>query len=82
MKRVHLVREEHPTGSTDSTVRVKTVRYGICLKNYSIQPGGYVFDGCQEFIANGEEGTHGARTCAACGCHRDHHKRIERVIEA
>ncbi|KAE9619939.1 hypothetical protein Lal_00040448 [Lupinus albus] len=79
MKRVQLVRKEHPT---DSTVRVKIVTYGICLKNHSINPRECILDGCQEFIANGEEGSDGARICAACGCNRDHHHRVEREIEA
>ncbi|KAE9619938.1 hypothetical protein Lal_00040376 [Lupinus albus] len=81
MKRVNVVREEPPTHLTNSIVRVKIVRYGICLKNHSIHRGGFVMDGCQEFIANGEEGSDGATKCAACGCHRDHHNRIERESE-
>ncbi|KAE9449281.1 hypothetical protein C3L33_18822, partial [Rhododendron williamsianum] len=37
--------------------------------------GGYAIDGCREFIASGEEGTAGALACAACGCHRNFHRR-------
>ncbi|CAL0299098.1 unnamed protein product [Lupinus luteus] len=77
MKRVEVVREDPKAGLTDSTVRVKNVRYGICLKNHSIYLIGYVVDGCQAFLGNGEEGTEASRICGACGCHRDHHIREE-----
>ncbi|OIV90183.1 hypothetical protein TanjilG_01379 [Lupinus angustifolius] len=81
MKRVEVVREDPKAGLTDSTVRVKNVTYGICLKNHSIYLIGYVVDGCQWFLANGEDGTDASRICGVCGCHRDHHTRIEMETE-
>jgi len=40
--------------------------------NHAAYSGGYAVDGCMEFMAcSGEE----ALTCAACGCHRNFHKR-------
>jgi ZF-HD homeobox protein with Cys/His-rich dimerization domain len=51
------------------------VKYGECQKNHAANVGGYAVDGCREFMASSEEGTNGALTCAACGCHRNFHKR-------
>ncbi|PSR95804.1 Mini zinc finger protein [Actinidia chinensis var. chinensis] len=51
------------------------VRYAECQKNHAANIGGYAVDGCREFMASGEEGTTGALTCAACGCHRNFHRR-------
>ncbi|XAR51740.1 hypothetical protein NMG60_11006457 [Bertholletia excelsa] len=61
------------TSNSNSTVR--TVRYGECQKNHAAAIGGYAVDGCREFMASGEEGTNNALTCAACGCHRNFHRR-------
>lgn len=54
---------------------VRNIRYGECQKNHAASIGGYAVDGCREFMANGREGTSGALTCAACGCHRNFHRR-------
>ncbi|XP_050377467.1 mini zinc finger protein 3-like [Argentina anserina] len=62
------------SSSTSSSV-VRTVRYGECQKNHAANIGGYAVDGCREFMASGEEGTAEALTCAACGCHRNFHRR-------
>ncbi|XP_051140673.1 mini zinc finger protein 3-like [Andrographis paniculata] len=50
------------------------VHYGECRKNQAANVGRYAVDGCGEFMACGEEGTSGALTCAACGCHRNFHR--------
>jgi len=56
--------------STSSSRNI--VGYGECQKNHAAYSGGYAVDGCMEFMAcSGEE----ALTCAACGCHRNFHKR-------
>ncbi|CAM6088962.1 unnamed protein product [Calypogeia fissa] len=52
-----------------------TARYLECLRNHQVRIGGHAFDGCQEFIAGGEEGTVDALKCAACECHRSFHRR-------
>ena len=51
------------------------VRYGECQKNHAANIGGYAVDGCREFMAGGAEGTAAALSCAACGCHRNFHRR-------
>ncbi|XP_028763458.1 mini zinc finger protein 2-like [Neltuma alba] len=58
---------------------VRNVRYGECQKNHAASTGGYAVDGCREFMASSGEGTSDALTCAACGCHRNFHKRHEQV---
>lgn len=71
MKRqVVVVRRSEGGGSS------RSVRYGECQKNHAANAGGYAVDGCREFMAGGEEGTSAALTCAACGCHRNFHKRF------
>lgn len=56
----------------------RVVRYGECQKNHAASIGGHAVDGCREFMAGaGEEGTSGALTCAACGCHRSFHRRLQ-----
>ncbi|XP_038894079.1 mini zinc finger protein 1-like isoform X2 [Benincasa hispida] len=60
--------------SSSSRVR-NVVRYGECQKNHAANIGGYAVDGCTEFLATAEEGSHGALICAACGCHRNFHRR-------
>ncbi|XP_023768146.1 mini zinc finger protein 2 [Lactuca sativa] len=54
---------------------IRTVHYGQCLKNHAANIGLYAVDGCREFMASGDDGTRGALTCAACGCHRNFHRR-------
>ncbi|KAI4346412.1 hypothetical protein L6164_007309 [Bauhinia variegata] len=74
-KRQVVVRREEPSRSQEnSSFTVRSVRYGECQKNHAANVGGYAVDGCREFIASGEEGN-AALTCAACGCHRNFHKR-------
>lgn len=69
--------EEQPEGS------VVVVKYGMCQKNHAANVGGHALDGCREFMASGDEGTTESLTCAACGCHRNFHKReVETTHEA
>ncbi|XP_041008313.1 mini zinc finger protein 2-like [Juglans microcarpa x Juglans regia] len=75
-KRQVVLRRQEPSGnSTTSSATARTVRYGECQKNHAASIGGYAVDGCREFMASGEEGTGVAFTCAACGCHRNFHRR-------
>ncbi|XP_073017237.1 mini zinc finger protein 2-like [Primulina eburnea] len=69
--------DDSPRNSENSSLPVRTVRYGECQKNHAANVGGYAVDGCREFMAAGEEGTSGALACAACGCHRNFHRRVE-----
>ncbi|TVU05497.1 hypothetical protein EJB05_48663, partial [Eragrostis curvula] len=50
-------------------------RYRECLKNHAVGIGGHAVDGCGEFMAAGEEGSLDALRCAACGCHRNFHRK-------
>ncbi|RDX65866.1 Mini zinc finger protein 3, partial [Mucuna pruriens] len=70
-KRQVVVKREYATSSSS----VGNVRYGECQKNHAANTGGYAVDGCREFMASAGEGTSAALTCAACGCHRNFHKR-------
>lgn len=60
--------------STSSSV-TRDIRYGECQKNHAANIGGYAVDGCREFMASTGEGSNGGLTCAACGCHRNFHRR-------
>lgn len=76
-----VVRRGSGSGRSCSTSVVRSVRYCECQKNHAANIGGYAVDGCREFMANGEEGTSGALTCAACGCHRNFHRReVDEVV--
>ncbi|KAG1331148.1 zinc-finger homeodomain protein 2 [Cocos nucifera] len=45
------------------------------MKNHAAAIGGQAYDGCGEFMPGGEEGSLEALKCAACGCHRNFHRR-------
>ncbi|KAK1265909.1 ZF-HD homeobox protein [Acorus gramineus] len=49
------------------------VRYRECMRNHAASIGGHAFDGCGEFIGGGNGGSH--LKCAACGCHRNFHRK-------
>lgn len=74
-RQVVLRRDEPSRSSASSSFTVRSVRYGECQKNHAAGVGGYAVDGCREFMASGEEGTSSALICAACGCHRNFHRR-------
>ncbi|CAH8320448.1 unnamed protein product [Eruca vesicaria subsp. sativa] len=46
-------------------------RFRECLKNQAVNIGGHAVDGCGEFLPAGIE----ALNCAACGCHRNFHRK-------
>ncbi|XP_021721485.1 mini zinc finger protein 3-like [Chenopodium quinoa] len=60
--------------STASQVKA-SVNYRECQRNHAAYAGGYAIDGCREFMPSGNEGTNRALVCAACGCHRNFHRR-------
>ncbi|KAF8411884.1 hypothetical protein HHK36_004442 [Tetracentron sinense] len=47
------------------------IRYRECLRNHAASIGGHANDGCGEFMPGKEE----ALWCAACGCHRNFHRK-------
>ncbi|XP_020573651.1 zinc-finger homeodomain protein 8-like [Phalaenopsis equestris] len=46
-------------------------KYRECLRNHAAAMGGQAYDGCGEFMAGEDE----SLKCAACGCHRNFHRR-------
>lgn len=86
-RHVVLKREEPPqvpqsppsmdSANSSNTMRVH-VRYSECQRNHAANVGGYAVDGCREFMAASEEEeeTEASLTCAACGCHRNFHRRV------
>ncbi|KAL8471588.1 hypothetical protein ACS0TY_028372 [Phlomoides rotata] len=75
MKKRQVVLRRDDQTSHSSANSLRTVRYAECQKNHAAGVGGYAVDGCREFMPCGQEGTSGALTCAACGCHRNFHRR-------
>ncbi|KAL3615293.1 Zinc-finger homeodomain protein 9 [Castilleja foliolosa] len=57
------------------------VTYRECLKNHAAAIGGHAIDGCCEFMpspaSNPVDPT--SLKCAACGCHRNFHRREPEV---
>uniref|UniRef100_A0A7N0T6K6 ZF-HD dimerization-type domain-containing protein n=1 Tax=Kalanchoe fedtschenkoi TaxID=63787 RepID=A0A7N0T6K6_KALFE len=52
-------------------------RYRECLKNHAVSVMGHAVDGCGEFMPGGPDGSLAALKCAACGCHRNFHRKEE-----
>ncbi|XP_077236220.1 zinc-finger homeodomain protein 11-like [Tasmannia lanceolata] len=48
--------------------------YRECLRNHAASLGSYATDGCGEFTS--DESTAGGLQCAACGCHRNFHRKV------
>jgi ZF-HD class homeobox domain-containing protein len=49
--------------------------YRECLRNHAASLGSYATDGCGEFTLD-EEASPGGLQCAACGCHRNFHRKV------
>ncbi|KAG8056749.1 hypothetical protein GUJ93_ZPchr0002g25603 [Zizania palustris] len=75
-----------PNGAVKKAVKLAAVApagagetvYRECLKNHAASLGGHAVDGCGEFMpspaANPADPT--SLKCAACGCHRNFHRRL------
>ncbi|XP_059306773.1 zinc-finger homeodomain protein 8-like [Lycium ferocissimum] len=53
--------------------------YRECLRNHAASLGSYATDGCGEFTLDDINTTPGGRSslhCAACGCHRNFHRKV------
>ncbi|KAA8550194.1 hypothetical protein F0562_001878 [Nyssa sinensis] len=48
--------------------------YRECLRNHAASLGSYATDGCGEFTL--DDTSPGGLQCAACGCHRNFHRKI------
>ncbi|KAK4779405.1 hypothetical protein SAY86_006933 [Trapa natans] len=59
----------------------EVVTYHECMKNHAVGIGGHALDGCGEFMpspaatATTTVTDHTSLKCAACGCHRNFHRR-------
>lgn len=53
------------------------VSYKECLKNHAASLGGHALDGCGEFMPSPTASSNdpASLNCAACGCHRNFHRR-------
>ncbi|XP_027361816.1 zinc-finger homeodomain protein 10-like [Abrus precatorius] len=75
LKRHHL----HPTTVPPPPQPPSTVvSYKECLKNHAASLGGHALDGCGEFMPSSSSSNPAeprSLTCAACGCHRNFHRR-------
>lgn len=51
--------------------------YRECMRNHAAKLGSYAVDGCREYSqsATGD-------LCAACGCHRSYHRRVDVISSA
>ncbi|CAL4998965.1 unnamed protein product [Urochloa decumbens] len=52
--------------------------YRECLKNHAASLGGHALDGCGEFMQapDADPAAPASLRCAACGCHRNFHRRL------
>ncbi|KAL6964417.1 hypothetical protein U1Q18_035472 [Sarracenia purpurea var. burkii] len=50
------------------------VKYAECTHNHAASTGGYVLDGCGEFMPG--RSIEQVALCDACGCHRDFHRQM------
>lgn len=76
-----VIRRQEPSrnSSSSSTSDKSYNRYVIykeCQRNHAAGVGGHAVDGCREFMATGAEEIDDALACAACGCHRNFHKKV------
>ncbi|KAE8683063.1 Zinc-finger homeodomain protein 11 [Hibiscus syriacus] len=68
--------ETHPNNKSLSLLihqKPMVVSYKECLKNHAASLGGHALDGCGEFMPTPTNP--GSFKCAACGCHRNFHRR-------
>ncbi|KAL5553846.1 hypothetical protein UlMin_041247 [Ulmus minor] len=75
------IQPPQPNGSLKPTQPSKSplmaVAYRECLKNHAANIGGHAVDGCGEFMASPTAVLTDPTSlkCAACGCHRNFHRR-------
>ncbi|XP_019059053.1 PREDICTED: zinc-finger homeodomain protein 8-like [Tarenaya hassleriana] len=67
-------RHHHPPAASPA---VGAVTYRECQKNHAAGIGGHALDGCGEFMpsSSSDPTVPISLTCAACGCHRNFHRR-------
>ena len=52
--------------------------YRECLRNHAAKLGTYASDGCCEYTP--DDGHPAALLCAACGCHRNFHRKDRKSV--
>ncbi|QHN83555.1 hypothetical protein HN51_060010 [Arachis hypogaea] len=67
----------HQLASPTAVTAAVAVTYKECLKNHAASLGGHALDGCGEFMPapTATAGDPTSIKCAACGCHRNFHRR-------
>lgn len=70
-------RIQPPNGLLKRHAPMFFVAYRECLRNHAAGIGGHAVDGCGEFLPSlaGNVADPGSYACAACGCHRNFHRR-------
>ncbi|KAJ8749854.1 hypothetical protein K2173_013769 [Erythroxylum novogranatense] len=72
-----VLKRHHPHHHHHHIAQPIVISYKECLKNHAASLGGHALDGCGEFMPS-PTATHTdptSLTCAACGCHRNFHRR-------
>ncbi|KAG6659240.1 zinc-finger homeodomain protein 2-like [Carya illinoinensis] len=59
----------------EAAVKSTITQYKECMRNHAASMGGHAKDGCGEFMPRGDGDPRQSLTCAACGCHRNFHRR-------
>ncbi|XP_027358362.1 zinc-finger homeodomain protein 9 [Abrus precatorius] len=74
LKRHHPLQHHNPHHHANQPI---TVTYKECLKNHVASLGGHALDGCGEFMPSPAATADDPSSikCAACGCHRNFHRR-------
>uniref|UniRef100_A0A0E0LV87 ZF-HD dimerization-type domain-containing protein n=1 Tax=Oryza punctata TaxID=4537 RepID=A0A0E0LV87_ORYPU len=65
-------------GKSKATAAAAVAVYRECLKNHAASLGGHAVDGCGEFMPSpaADAADPASLKCAACGCHRNFHRRL------
>ncbi|KAF7802983.1 zinc-finger homeodomain protein 9-like [Senna tora] len=79
LKRHHPLHHHHHHHHNNNSLSGQpvAVTYKECLKNHAASIGGHALDGCGEFMPspNATAADPSSIKCAACGCHRNFHRR-------
>ncbi|XP_022137470.1 zinc-finger homeodomain protein 10-like [Momordica charantia] len=54
--------------------------YRECLRNHAASLGSYATDGCGEFTLDDASSPPNHLHCAACGCHRNFHRKLTYIV--
>ncbi|XP_078429625.1 zinc-finger homeodomain protein 8-like [Wolffia australiana] len=71
------ITEASPLSSSFNGDSVNHAVYKQCMKNHAAAIGGHAVDGCGEFLPSAVPSSY---ACAACGCHRNFHRRVLPIV--